>query len=246
VPRDLCIELKSLKHYIADYHNRSIFYEAVTNQILDDLVGAARPRRMTVVGDAVQAASRPSSPRPTRRMTRGTNRLTPDARRPETSDDPRDRSEAYLDLHPFLRVTSRRSSPKIGAPRTQPACEGPSDLWAEKGVQRGIVSRRSSATSWSSVWDAPESHLGAAIRQARSDPSGSAKAGRYGVLPLRTTPGVAAFCALRPGNSAVSAMSETAIADFRRACVRIVRALPGRDRIDSAEHNDVVRIRGER
>ena len=51
VPRDLCIELKSLKYYIADYRNRGIFYEAVTNQILDDLVGAARPRRMTVVGD---------------------------------------------------------------------------------------------------------------------------------------------------------------------------------------------------
>jgi 7-cyano-7-deazaguanine reductase len=51
VPRDLCIELKSLKYYIADFRNRGIFYEAVTNQILDDLVGAARPRRMTVVGD---------------------------------------------------------------------------------------------------------------------------------------------------------------------------------------------------
>ena len=51
VPRDLCIELKSLKYYIADFRNRGIFYEAVTNQILDDLVSAARPRRMTVVGD---------------------------------------------------------------------------------------------------------------------------------------------------------------------------------------------------
>jgi 7-cyano-7-deazaguanine reductase len=51
VPRDLCIELKSLKYYIADLRNRGIFYEAVTNQILDDLVSAARPRRMTVVGD---------------------------------------------------------------------------------------------------------------------------------------------------------------------------------------------------
>ena len=51
VPRDLCIELKSLKYYMADFRNRGIFYEAVTNQILDDLVSAARPRRMTVVGD---------------------------------------------------------------------------------------------------------------------------------------------------------------------------------------------------
>jgi 7-cyano-7-deazaguanine reductase len=51
VPRDLCIELKSLKYYIADFRNRGIFYESVTNQILDDLVSAVQPRRMTVVGD---------------------------------------------------------------------------------------------------------------------------------------------------------------------------------------------------
>ena len=51
VPRDLCIELKSLKYYIADFRNRGIFYEAVTNQILDDLVAAVQPRRMTVTGD---------------------------------------------------------------------------------------------------------------------------------------------------------------------------------------------------
>jgi 7-cyano-7-deazaguanine reductase len=51
VPKDLCIELKSLKYYIADFRNRGIFYESVTNQILDDLVAAVHPRRMTVVGD---------------------------------------------------------------------------------------------------------------------------------------------------------------------------------------------------
>ena len=51
VPRDVCVELKSLKYYIADFRNRGIFYEAVTNQILDDLVQALRPRRITVVGD---------------------------------------------------------------------------------------------------------------------------------------------------------------------------------------------------
>ena len=33
------------------FRNRGIFYEAVTNQILDDLVAACQPRRMTVVGD---------------------------------------------------------------------------------------------------------------------------------------------------------------------------------------------------
>ena len=50
-PRDLCIELKSLKYYMNDFRSRGIFYESVTNQILDDLVSAVRPRRMTVVGD---------------------------------------------------------------------------------------------------------------------------------------------------------------------------------------------------
>ena len=51
VPGDRCIELKSLKYYMIEFRNRGIFYEAVTNQILDDLVAACQPRRMTVIGD---------------------------------------------------------------------------------------------------------------------------------------------------------------------------------------------------
>ena len=51
MPGDRCIELKSLKYYMIEFRNRGIFYEAVTNQILDDLVAACQPRRMTVVGD---------------------------------------------------------------------------------------------------------------------------------------------------------------------------------------------------
>ena len=51
VPGDRCIELKALKYYMLDFRNRGIFYEAVTNQILDDLVAVCAPRRMTVVGD---------------------------------------------------------------------------------------------------------------------------------------------------------------------------------------------------
>ncbi|HVL68956.1 MAG TPA: preQ(1) synthase [Vicinamibacterales bacterium] len=51
VPDEWCLELKALKYYMIDFRNRGIFYEAVTNQILDDLVAACRPRRMTVVGD---------------------------------------------------------------------------------------------------------------------------------------------------------------------------------------------------
>ncbi len=51
VPDQLCIELKALKYYLVEFRDKGIFYENVTNQILDDLVAACRPRRMTVVGD---------------------------------------------------------------------------------------------------------------------------------------------------------------------------------------------------
>ncbi len=51
VPDQVCVELKSLKYYLIEFRNRGIFYEQATNQILDDLVGALAPRRMTVVGD---------------------------------------------------------------------------------------------------------------------------------------------------------------------------------------------------
>jgi 7-cyano-7-deazaguanine reductase len=51
VPDARCVELKSLKYYMVEFRNRGIFYEAVTNQILDDLVALLQPRRMTVVGD---------------------------------------------------------------------------------------------------------------------------------------------------------------------------------------------------
>ena len=51
VPDARCVELKSLKYYMVEFRNRGIFYEAVTNQILDDLVTLLEPRRITVVGD---------------------------------------------------------------------------------------------------------------------------------------------------------------------------------------------------
>jgi len=51
VPDERCLELKSLKYYLIEFRTKGIFYENVTNQILDDLVGALKPRRMTVVGD---------------------------------------------------------------------------------------------------------------------------------------------------------------------------------------------------
>jgi 7-cyano-7-deazaguanine reductase len=51
VPDRSCIELKALKYYLLAFRNEGIFYEAATNKILDDLVAACQPRRMTVIGD---------------------------------------------------------------------------------------------------------------------------------------------------------------------------------------------------
>ena len=48
-PEKFCIELKSLKFYMQSYRNRGVFYEALTNEILDDLVSACEPRRMKVI-----------------------------------------------------------------------------------------------------------------------------------------------------------------------------------------------------
>ena len=51
VPDQRCIELKALKYYLVAFRDRGIFYEQVTNEILDDLVRACNPRRMVVTGD---------------------------------------------------------------------------------------------------------------------------------------------------------------------------------------------------
>ncbi|HZL38075.1 MAG TPA: preQ(1) synthase [Tepidisphaeraceae bacterium] len=51
LPDQSCVEMKSLKLYFFAFRNKGIFYEAVINQILDDLVAAAGPRQMTVIGE---------------------------------------------------------------------------------------------------------------------------------------------------------------------------------------------------
>jgi 7-cyano-7-deazaguanine reductase len=47
-PDKKCIELKSLKFYMQSYRDRGIFYEALTNAILDDLTATCNPRWMKV------------------------------------------------------------------------------------------------------------------------------------------------------------------------------------------------------
>ena len=51
VPREWCVELKSLKLYFNQYRDRGIFHEDVVNVILDDLVKLLDPWEIEVVGD---------------------------------------------------------------------------------------------------------------------------------------------------------------------------------------------------
>ena len=48
-PAATCVELKSLKLYLQRFRNMGIFYEAVTNRLLDDFVAACQPVRCKLV-----------------------------------------------------------------------------------------------------------------------------------------------------------------------------------------------------
>lgn len=49
VPDKKCVELKSLKLYLQQFRDEGIFYENVTNRILDDFVAVIQPRRLTLI-----------------------------------------------------------------------------------------------------------------------------------------------------------------------------------------------------
>lgn len=48
IPDKTCIELKSLKLYMQSFRNKGIFYESLTNEILDDLTASSKPRWMRI------------------------------------------------------------------------------------------------------------------------------------------------------------------------------------------------------
>lgn len=48
MPREICVELKSLKYYLNSYRQVGIIQEDVVNRILDDLVALTDPLSMTV------------------------------------------------------------------------------------------------------------------------------------------------------------------------------------------------------
>jgi 7-cyano-7-deazaguanine reductase len=51
IPDKLCVELKSLKIYFNSYRSDGIFYESVTNKILNDLVSVCKPRYMKITAE---------------------------------------------------------------------------------------------------------------------------------------------------------------------------------------------------
>jgi 7-cyano-7-deazaguanine reductase len=51
VPDKKCVELKSLKLYLQRFRNEGIFYENITNRILDDVAGVTEPKEMTLVSE---------------------------------------------------------------------------------------------------------------------------------------------------------------------------------------------------
>ena len=51
IPDELCLELKSLKLYYYSFRNEGIYYEAVVNRMLDELVQACKPRWMRLTGN---------------------------------------------------------------------------------------------------------------------------------------------------------------------------------------------------
>lgn len=50
IPDELCIELKSLKLYYFSFRNQGIYFEAVVNQLLEELAASCNPRWMRVTG----------------------------------------------------------------------------------------------------------------------------------------------------------------------------------------------------
>ena len=51
MPREQCLELKSLKEYLFHYRNLGIFQENIANQVLNDIVKATDPVWAIVKGD---------------------------------------------------------------------------------------------------------------------------------------------------------------------------------------------------
>ena len=151
VPRRRCVELKSLKLYLQGFRNQGIFYEDVINRILDDLVAALAPRRMTVRGrfntrggmHSVVEATHTDGRRPARR---GETPMSVPAQRP-AADRPLcgagfgGGASAGRGVATFLRQTpacgcaAPNSSPSMVSPRVTAVVEGGYEAEGDAAVQ---------------------------------------------------------------------------------------------------------------
>lgn len=48
IPDKFCVELKSYKMYLQSFRNTGIFYEDITNRLLNDLIKILNPRSITI------------------------------------------------------------------------------------------------------------------------------------------------------------------------------------------------------
>ncbi len=182
VPDRLCVELKSLKLYLQPFRNRGIFYEHVTNVILDDLVAAAEPRRIIVEGDfnvrggistVVQRQLRSPCEGPHDGSVEGARvpraAASWPARRPQDAIARR-RAAARRGDQGHLRPAGRgRPRPRGGAPRgggqQAPAAADPAGAWS--------ATSRSSSPRWAST-----SREDFCLELTRRDPGRRPRGGR--------------------------------------------------------------------
>ncbi|MHB8905457.1 MAG: preQ(1) synthase, partial [Melioribacteraceae bacterium] len=51
IPEKICVELKSYKFYLQSFRNDGIYFEAVTNRILNDLIKVMKPRYIKITAN---------------------------------------------------------------------------------------------------------------------------------------------------------------------------------------------------
>jgi 7-cyano-7-deazaguanine reductase len=51
IPKERCVESKSLKLYLRSFRSQGVFAEGIVSRMLDDLVEVLSPHSLTVIGD---------------------------------------------------------------------------------------------------------------------------------------------------------------------------------------------------
>src|SRR5467141_5406383 len=119
MPRQTCLELKSLKEYLFTYRNLGIFQENIVNQVLDDVVKACNPVWAKVTGDfrprgGISTIVEAFHPRPENSKGPANPSLLPGTRNQHEGN-----STAPFDVS-VRRENSRTGAPTAGAPAPIP------------------------------------------------------------------------------------------------------------------------------